>query len=112
MSISNSLNPKAEKQYIFGKNNSMIVDSGTSFLVMPHPDLVLLKDYLMYEQEMVCWFDKYGYITCECLFDNARDYFPDLTLDIDGKRYFIPKEEYLYQSKHGKCLVIIMDGGP
>ena len=54
MSISNSLNPKAEKEYIFGKNNTMIVDSGTSMLMMPHPDLKLLKDYLLYEQGIAC----------------------------------------------------------
>jgi len=43
MTISNSMNPVAEKQYVFGLNNksengnnTMIVDSGTSFLMLPH----------------------------------------------------------------------------
>ena len=56
MTISNSLNPVAEKQYVFGLNNksengnnTMIVDSGTSFLMLPSPDVDLLFDYLNYE---------------------------------------------------------------
>lgn len=111
MTISNSLNPEAEKQYQFGKNNEMIVDSGTSMLMMPHPDLELLKNYLIFEQGMGCYFNKYGFVECECLFDNVEDYFPDLNLHVNDKKYFIPKEDYLYQSGHGTCMLFIMDGG-
>ena len=45
MTLSNSLNPKAEKEYVFGTKslvNYMIVDSGTSFLLMPSNELKLL----------------------------------------------------------------------
>lgn len=56
MTISNSLNPTAEKQYVFGTNGTqqMIVDSGTSFLMIPSTDAELLVDYLNYEQGLGC----------------------------------------------------------
>lgn len=111
MSISNSLNPEAEKEYTFGTDSIMIVDSGTSMLCMPHNDLSLLKDYLIFEQGIGCYFDSNNFIQCECMFDNAADYFPDLNLHINGKRYFIPKEDYLYQNDHGTCFLFIMNGG-
>lgn len=114
MTISNSLNPKAEKQYVFGLNGSkngnqtMIVDSGTSFLMIPGADVDLLLDYLNYEQGLGC-FDLTDAITCVCTEDNYIDWFPDFTLNIGNKPYFIPKETYVYQ-QDGLCYLLLMRG--
>ena len=73
----------------------MIVDSGTSFLLMPSPDISLLIDYLNYEQGIGCFNGNDG-IKCDCLSDNYIDWFPDFTVHIDNKPLFIPKEQYVY----------------
>jgi len=57
LTLSNSLNPMAEKEYVFGNNakeNYMIVDSGTSFLMMPKYEHDKFRDYLLYEQGIEC----------------------------------------------------------
>ena len=69
----------------------MIVDSGTSFLLLPEHDTNLLIDYLNYEQGMGCYNGKEA-ITCACTEDNYMDWFPDFTLNIGDKPYFVPKE--------------------
>ena len=69
----------------------MIVDSGTSFLYMPMADINLLIDYLNFEQGIGCVNAKDA-ITCDCISNNYIDWFPDFTLHINDKPYFIPKE--------------------
>jgi hypothetical protein len=105
------LNPRAEKQYVFGTNGTqtMIVDSGTSFLMLPSPEVDLLIDYLNYEQGIGCY-NGNDAITCDCLEDNYIDWFPDFTLRIDDKPYFVPKEQYVYH-KDGVCYLMLMRGG-
>ena len=98
LTLSNSLNPKAEKQYVLGSNGqqNMIVDSGTAFIMMPNPDIELLLNYLNYEQGIGCYNGR-DFITCECANQNYIDWFPDFTLHIKDKPYFIPKEQYVYK---------------
>lgn len=69
----------------------MIIDSGTSFLMLPSPDMALLVDYLNFEQGIGCYNGAAG-VTCACLEDNYIDWFPDFTLHIGDKPYFVPKE--------------------
>lgn len=69
----------------------MIVDSGTSFLMLPHQDVEMFINYMNFEQGMGCVNLKDG-ITCACMEENYMDWFPDFTLKIGGKPYFIPKE--------------------
>ena len=89
----------------------MIVDSGTSFLMLPSADVDLLIDYLNYEQGMGC-IDASWAITCPCVDDNYIEWFPDFTLNIGNttsKPYFIPKEQYVYE-KDGVCALLLMRG--
>ena len=41
--------------------------------------------------------------------NNYIDWFPDFTLHINDKPYFIPKEQYVHQ-KDGVCFLMIMEG--
>jgi len=68
----------------------------------------LLLDYLNYEQGMMC-IDASWAISCPCVDDNYIDWFPDFTLTIDNKPYFIPKDNYVYQ-KDGICTLLLMRG--
>jgi len=46
---------------------------------------------------------------CDCAFDNYMDWFPDFKLLIDGKNYFVPKEQYVYHEE-GRCYMLLMEG--
>jgi hypothetical protein len=65
---------------------------------------------LNFEQGIGCFKGSQGLLECECLFDNPLNWFPDFNLLIGGKNYFIPKEEYVYQSE-GRCYLLLMEGG-
>ena len=39
VSLTNSVNPKADKQYTFGNNSEFIIDSGTTFTMMPSKEV-------------------------------------------------------------------------
>lgn len=92
-------------KYPFGQNKPAIVDSGTSFLLMPPDDRKQLINYLRNEQGLYCMEEAIA--ACWCTSYQYENSFPDFTFHIDGKKYFMPKESYVVQSGY-VCQVRIM----
>ena len=82
MTFSNTNDPIDDLKHEFGKNESIIVDSGTSYLLMPKKERAGLMDYLQNKQNFLCF--EGGIAVCYCFSDNYLDYFPDLAFHIDG----------------------------
>lgn len=105
MTFNNTDDPMDDLNYEFGKNSSVIVDSGTSFLLMPKKERDGLMNYLKLKKDFLCIEGGIG--ICYCYSSNYLDYFPDLTFHIDGHQYFIPKESYVLRTGN-ICQIAIM----
>jgi hypothetical protein len=86
----------------FGKDAKIIVDSGTSYFLMPKKDRDLFLEYLKESRGIKCHSESIP--RCEC--DENAEY-PDLIFNINGTHYFIPKENYFIKSGK-KCYLGIM----
>ena len=49
ISLSGTANPIADAQYQFGNNSNLIVDSGTSYSMMPKGERGKFQNYLLFE---------------------------------------------------------------
>jgi hypothetical protein len=86
--------------YVFGKDADIIVDSGTSFLLMPKAARKDFINFLYYELDIFCYDSSIP--VCFCDDKQYKSSFPDFTFRIDGIDYFMPKESYVYQ-ENGVC---------
>lgn len=82
---------------------SAIVDSGTSFLLIPN----------WYYYQLYADFKERG-MYCEpeamaCACTGSIEFFPDIEIYIENVKYIIPKESYV-KVHSGDCLVEIMPG--
>lgn len=82
MTLTNTDDPIDDTKYEFGKNKSIIVDSGTSFLLMPKKDRQQFLNFIQMDKNFLCF--EGGIAVCYCLGENYLDYFPDLVFHIDG----------------------------
>ena len=71
----------------------MIVDSGTSFFLMPKNDRSQLFNFLRNETDVYCY--ESSIMVCYCDDRQYNNSFPDFTFSIDGVKYFLPKESYV-----------------
>ena len=71
------------KNLTLGQNKNIIVDTGTSYLTMNIEDRVELVKNLE-SQGLECYFDQ-DVVICTSPAFNYLDYYPDLTLHIEGK---------------------------
>lgn len=86
-----------------GAGQRIIVDSGTSFLLMPYQDRAEFLEHL--KEDFFCM--DYSTIPfCYCT-DEQYELFPDMRLTIDGKNYYIPKENYVMKDS-SMCALGIM----
>ena len=78
-------------------HEEVIVDSGTSYLIMPPTNFMEVYDLL--RQTHVCFLSNAGmtFISCFCT-DEDYENFPDLTYNIDGTDYKIPRSSYVSMS--------------
>jgi len=76
---------------------SIIVDSGTSFILMPQ---ALLAEFLLDLQKMGLSCNEYSMI-CQCN-EKTKDLFPDLEIYIEEHKYIIPKSSYVKSYGHGE----------
>jgi len=80
--------------------NLAIVDTGTSYILMPQADFVQLTRYL--QKENICGMDAYyNLFKCLCRPDSYEE-FPDLKIQIDNNVYTLPKESYII-AVNGTC---------
>ena len=92
-----------ERQYLF-PGRRLIVDSGTSFNLMPETDLTKLLSYFESSLNLQFTFDMVPYAVCS---HNQSDSFPDLHFKIDSTYYTLPRESYvLYED--GLCALKLM----
>ena len=75
-----------------GQNQGLIVDSGTSYLLMPQYDLRNFVSYLSQETGLKCIFKVVP--ICDCSYEQFKQ-LPDLRFVIGGVSYHVPKESYL-----------------
>jgi hypothetical protein len=54
MKLNGSNLPKTKEEYVFGKDKKIIIDSGTSFILMPTNDRALFVKYLEDEIGLIC----------------------------------------------------------
>ena len=83
-------------------DKQIIVDSGTSFILMPIDSLRTLLSSLPF----IFIMDLLPFTPCSEL-DLLK--FPDLVFTIDGFHYIIPRESYVMK-EYGMCYVKIMSG--
>ena len=73
---------------------SAIVDSGTSVLLVPTSDMLLLAEYFVQFSE--CRFNPAIHNFLECLCSQVLfDSYPDLFISIDNVTYRLPKQSYI-----------------
>jgi hypothetical protein len=71
-----------------------IVDSGTSFVLMPSQEWDTVYD--LWSKEMKCDDDD-GLYYCECSQDDYDQYFDDFVFEFDGQNTFnLSKDYYIY----------------
>ena len=87
-----------------GEKKHIIVDSGTSFFLMPKEDREVLLAHLKEERGIVC-IDK-SIPICYCT-DYHYNKFPDLQFTIEGQDYYLPKESYILR-ENNLCLMEVM----
>jgi len=83
----------------------LIIDSGTSFLLLPLQYLKILLDSIAEESGMEFMIDVIPYAWCS---DEQWSKFPDMQFEIDGSTYFLPKESYVMK-QYGVCSLMIMN---
>lgn len=92
-----------EKQYLF-PGRDLIVDSGTSFNLMPENDLNKILSYFESSMNLNFIMDVVPYTICSL---NQSASFPDLHFKIDDTYYTLPRESYvLYED--GVCALKLM----
>lgn len=86
---------------------NVIVDSGTSYLLMPTTDFSEFTKY--FKERSNCWVDSYyyGLYICECKDELEFEQYPNLDFSIDGKTYTMTKENYV-ERQAGMCIFKIM----
>ena len=94
---------KANRQ--LSMRRDLIVDSGTSFLLLPLHDLKALLDVFEEDSKMQFQIDVIPYAWCT---EEQWATFPDMQFTIDGNIYFLPKESYVVKEL-GICSVMIMN---
>lgn len=80
----------------------IIVDSGTSFNLMPRKDLETMIKQFEYKLDITCQLKIVPICTCPTYHE-----FPDLKYRIQGKDYFMPRGSYLLPYD-GKCYLKFM----
>jgi len=82
--------------------NQAIVDTGTSYILMPSDDFSEFRKVI--EPGRSCYFDSEntGLFTCWCITDTHSD-FPDFSIRLsDGQYYKIPSTSYMMRQNY-KC---------
>lgn len=82
-----------------GVDAKTIVDSGTSYILMPIADRKALTDHI----GLKCWGT--GIVSC-----SFADYekIPDLVFGIGGKQYVIPRESFISKTSENEGNLLIM----
>jgi len=102
----NDMSMKIDGEEVYSqKNKVVIIDSGTSFNLMPTNDV---RDMLKHVESSMpgvhCRLDIVPICTCVGIDVSA---FPDMEYTIDGKKYFMPKESIMLKSGDA-CYMKIM----
>ena len=108
ISLSDTVHPAVDKEYKFGNQSGLIIDSGTSFSMMPSKERNKFEAYLQYEQGVSCK-SVNMVLVCGCGFEDYLDYFPDLHFHMGGEKYTLPKENYVIK-KGPVCAVLLLEG--
>ena len=85
-----------------GEGRKIIVDSGTSFLLMPERDRKAFIQYL--SQHLFCMEATLPFCYCD---EHQYQSFKDIRLTIDSKNYFLPKENYVMKDSN-ICAIGVM----
>lgn len=80
------------KSKVFGANAKTVIDSGTSFILMPLTERTEWLNHLEKHNGFKCQ-DKEK-IIAYCSWDNYDD-IPDLIFTIGGKEYVVPREQWI-----------------
>ncbi|CDW73902.1 eukaryotic aspartyl protease family protein [Stylonychia lemnae] len=78
-------------------SNSAIVDSGSSYILLPEGDFQVFTKII--SKDRSCYFDALGtkVYVCKCWMENYKD-FPDIDIVIDDQKYVIPSSSYVQKS--------------
>lgn len=82
------------------KNRSLIIDSGTSFIMIPRNDLVEFLEIFKGYTNMTCILGRI-IPNCFCT-DDQYSLIPDLQYTLDSKDYIVPKQSYINKYKNPK----------
>lgn len=81
-----------------------IIDSGTSFNLMPTPDVKEMLTFLEEKLDIQCTLDIVP--ICECGWGGVEAW-PDFEYVIDGKKFYLPRDAYLLRERN-TCYMKIM----
>jgi len=90
--LSKVLDGSEEEEFALSENSFGIVDSGTSYVLMPSADMAKLMAYFQ-ARGVYCWQLEMGRPICYCGLGLRA--FPDFRFTLGGKDYFLPKESYV-----------------
>ena len=89
---------------------NIIVDSGTSFVLMGEQDRAIFLEHLYQDRAIYCHND----FIADCYCDETTE-FPDIKFTIDGQDYFLPNTSYVDQEpdddRENRCYLLIMESG-
>lgn len=87
-------------------SRTAIIDSGTSYVVMPYKDfgllLLFLEEYDLKFKEAIA--SQIMYATCS---KKTYDDLPNLNIFIDNNHYVLPKESYIHR-EFGFCYLLVI----
>ena len=89
----------------FGRNQKIIVDSGTSYILMPARERDRFVKSLKDDKGILCEDEKLP--ICECNQYPEKNDFPDLKFTIDGQTYSMPADNYIIRGPD-HCAIAIM----
>jgi hypothetical protein len=73
----------------------MMIDSGTSYILMPESDRLGFVNAISTELGITCWLQTLIYV-CMCTEkESTYDKFPDLEFVVDNKSYKLPRNSYM-----------------
>ena len=105
-------NSTSEEKKTYGNftipSNKILIDSGTSFNLLPWDDRTRIVDMI---NEMNPSFEcTHGQISiCHCGTSDGVDRFPDIHFNLMGKDYFIPVQDYvIYEMATGRCYNLLI----
>ena len=88
--------------------NSVMADSGTSLNMIPDADFNAIKD-TFFKDNASCHVMRNTLTACACT-AAEHEAIPDITFEMDGSQYIIPRDMWYERGENNQCVIKFMHG--